>query len=308
MRRSVTFCASLLSVSLLFPGALLAQSDGARQFGPWVWGIQGGAIHQFDTDLSDAPGSFSVNRYFIEPSVAYAWDRRNTVSLAFGFGEADYEFSADATINGQQPWDRIREARVSLPIRFSPSARTDAIVIPIVRSYAEQGASLDDGRTQGVLAGIGWRLSDTLFIGPGFGCYSELGDGSSAFPILVIDWSITERLALTTGRGLGASQGPGLDLTYSLNEKLKVGLTSRYEEIRFALDTDPSSPRTYGEDRSLPLLLSVRYSPWPMTMVGAFVGADFGGKLSTLDANGNRIAVSEYDVAPSAGLVFRSRF
>lgn len=308
MRLSVVSSALLISVSLLLSSASLAQSEGARQFGPWVWGIQGGAIHQFDTDLSDRPGSFSVNRYFIQPSVAYAWDSRNTVSLAFGLGEADYEFSSDATINGQQPWTRIREARVSLPIRFSPSARSDAIVIPIVRSYAEKGASLDDGRTQGVLAGIGWRLSDTLFIGPGFGWYSELGDSSSAFPILVIDWSITDRLALTTGRGLGASQGPGLDLTYSLDEKWKLGLTSRYEEIRFALDTDPASPRTYGEDRSLPLIFSVRYEPWPMTMVGAFVGADFGGKLSTLDANGNRISVSEYDVAPSVGLVFRSRF
>jgi hypothetical protein len=292
----------------MFPGASLAQNEGGRQFGPWVWGIHGGAIHQFDTDLSDVPGSFSVNRYFIEPSLAYAWDRRNTLSLAVGFGQADYEFSADATINGQQPWNRMREARISLPIRFSPSERTDAIVIPIVRSYAEQGASLDEGRTQGVLAGIGWRLSDTLFIGPGFGWYSELGDGSSAFPILVINWSISDRLALTTGRGLGASQGPGLDLTYSLNNKWKLGLTGRYEQIRFALENDASSPRTYGEDRSLPLILSVRYSPWPMTMVGAFVGADFSGELSVLDTNGQRLSVSEYDVSPSVGLVFRSRF
>jgi hypothetical protein len=151
-------------------------------------------------------------------------------------------------------------------------------------------------------------LSDTLFIGPGFGWYSELGDGSSAFPILVINWSISDRLALTTGRGLGASQGPGLDLTYSLNNKWKLGLTGRYEQIRFALENDASSPRTYGEDRSLPLILSVRYSPWPMTMVGAFVGADFSGELSVLDTNGQRLSVSEYDVSPSVGLVFRSRF
>jgi hypothetical protein len=144
-------------------------------------------------------------------------------------------------------------------------------------------------------------LSDTLFIGPGFGWYSELGDGSSAFPILVINWSISDRLALTTGRGLGASQGPGLDLTYSLNNKWKLGLTGRYEQIRFALENDASSPRTYGEDRSLPLILSVRYSPWPMTMVGAFVGADFGGELSVLDTNGQRLSVSTVRIVSSTG-------
>jgi len=308
LRISAALFALFLSGTLLFPATSTAEEGGKRQFGPWVWGLQGGAVEQVDTDLSNTNTSFSMKRYFIEPSLGYAWDRRNTVSLALGFGDSKYDFSSGATINGQQPWGRIHDYRVSVPIRFSPTERTDAIIIPSVRSNAESGASLNDGRTEGVLAGIGWRLSETLFIGPGFGWFTELGGGSSAFPIIVIDWAITDRLSLTTERGLAASQGPGLTLDYSLNKKWAVGLTGRYEEIRFALDNSETSPVRFAEDKSLPLVLSVRYTPWPMTTIAAFVGAEFEGELSLEDRSGSTIASSEYDTAGLFGLAFRSRF
>jgi hypothetical protein len=298
----------LASVSLLIPVPSNAADERRQQIGPWVWGIDGGAVHQFDTDLSGTNGSFGVDRYFIQPSIAYAWDRRNSVSLAIGFGDSDYQFSSGATIDGQQPWSRINDYRISVPIRFSPSERTDAIIVPSVRIDAESGASLNDGRTEGLLAGIGWRVSDTLFIGPGFGWFSELGGGSDVFPIIVIDWAITNKLSLTTGRGLAASQGPGLTLEYDLDDKWKLGLAGRYEKIRFALDNDAAAAARYGEDRSLPLVLSVQYTLWPMTTVGAFMGAEFQGKLSVEDSGGDTIASSEYDTAGLIGLVFRSRF
>jgi hypothetical protein len=294
--------------ALLFPAVAPAQGSGERQFGPWIWGIQGGAVEQFDTGLSDRPGDFSVRRLFIQPSVGYFWDRRHTVSLAVGIGDSKYDFSPDAAVGGQRPWGRIRDYRVSVPIRFSPSERTDAIIIPSVRSNAEEGASVNDGRTEGVLAGIGWKLSDSLTLGPGFGWFSELGGGSNAFPILVIDWAITDKLSLTTGGGMAASQGPGLTLNYSLNDKWTAGLTGRYEQIRFALANDGTSPGVYGQDESLPLVLRVEYSPWPLTSLGVFVGGEFEGELSLEDADGRTVARSDYDTAPLAGLFFRSRF
>ena len=308
MRIFDALLALIFSSLLLSSVASAAEGGDGRQFGPWVWGIEGGALHQFATDLSNTDGSFSVNRYFIQPSVGYAWDRRNSVSLAFGFGDSYYDFSSGATINGQQPWGRIHDYRISMPVRFSPSERTDAIIIPSIRSNTESGASLDGGRTEGLLAGIGWRVSDRLVIGPGFGWFSELGGGSNAFPIIVVDWAITEKLSLTTGRGLAASQGPGLTLNYSLDKKWQLALTGRYEQIRFALDNDAISPGRYGEDKSLPLILSLQYSPWPMTTFAAFAGGEFEGEISVEDRDGRTIASSEYDSAGLVGVVFTSRF
>lgn len=293
---------------LLAPFSLHAQPDNGRNFGPWVWGIQGGGVQKFETDMSNVDGAFSVNRYFIQPSLGYAWDRRNSVSLSLGVGESNYDFSSDASIEGLKPWDRIREYQLSLPIRFSSAENINTIIIPSVRINAETGADLSDGMTEGVLAGVSLKLSDTLTIGPGFGWFSELGGGSSAFPIIVVDWDITDKLALTTGRGIASSRGPGIGLNYSLKDKWVLGLSGRYEKVRFALDDESGSQGAFGEDKSLPLVFSVKYSPWPMTSLSAFVGGDFAGELTLEDNDTRELASSEYDTAFSLGLVFSSRF
>ncbi|MEH6588593.1 MAG: hypothetical protein V7720_18735, partial [Halioglobus sp.] len=128
------------------------------------------------------------------------------------------------------PWDRIDEYRLSVPVRFSPTEKLRAIVIPSIRTYVESGASASDGRTEGVLAGFSWKFSETLSIGPGIGWFSDVGDDSNVFPIVLVDWQITESLSLSTGRGMAASQGPGLSLNYKVNQQWTFGWTTRNEK------------------------------------------------------------------------------
>mgnify|MGYP001815523816 FL=1 len=299
----------LLIFCLLALASVRVQSDESRNNnrGPWVWGIAGGALHQADTDLKDSDGSFSVNRGFVQLNAGYAWDRRNTLSLSGGWGSSNYVFDDASRIEGVRPWGRIEDYRISLPIRFNVGEKADFIVIPSVRSYAEDGASLSDGQTEGVIAGMGWKFSDALTIGPGFGWYSELGGGSNAFPIVVVDWQITDRLSLQTGRGLAASQGPGFTLAYALNDRWKLSALARFEKIRFALDEGVQGA-AFGEDRSAPLLLSLDYTPWPMTSASVFLGAELNGELSLESDRGREIASSEYETAPLIGFSLQSRF
>jgi hypothetical protein len=285
-----------------------AQQNAEKKIGPWVWGVQGGVVHQFDTDLSDTDGDFSLDRYFIRPSVGYAWDKNRSLSLTLGFVEYDYDFSSQAKIGDQEPWGKIREYRVSVPIRFRPSKNTQAIIIPSIVSRAEKGASFDDGQSERVLAGISWKVSDTLKIGPGFGWKNSLGGGSSVFPVLMIDWSITENLSLTTGSAFAASKGPGLSLNYDLNKDWQVSLAVRNEKNRFALDDKDTTQEGFGRDKNIPVYLSVRYSPWKLTEVSAFVASRFEGTLSLEDSQRKSIARSDYDVAYAIGLTFKSRF
>ena len=292
--------------ALLIPLSAQAEEDRGKR-GPWVWGVAGGALHQLETDLKDADGAFSVSRGFAQLSAGYAWNRRNTVSVSVAYGSSDYDFVDDATINGNAPWGRIEDYRLSVPIRFSPVDKADVIVIPSVRSYADAEARRSDGQTGGLIAGMGWKFSDRLTLGPGFGWYSELGGGSTTFPIIVVDWKITDRLSLETGRGLAASQGPGLTLAYALHQRWSLSAIARYERIRFAVD-EKNSVGSFGEDRSMPLLLSLNYSPWPMTSASLSLGAELNGRISLEDDNGRRLADSDYETAPLIGLSFSSRF
>jgi hypothetical protein len=310
MQLTKSSLAALLTALLGSTAAWSQPPEGAqRSFGPWVWGLAGAAVKQFDADLSGSDGQFDVNRAYIQPSFGYAWDRRTSVSVAVGLGYTEYDFSRGASIDGQSPWEDIHDYSLSVPIRFSPHEKASAIVIPSVRTNYERGASADDGRTEGMIAGASWKFSETLSVGPGFGWFSELGGGSTAFPILLIDWQITDKISLSTGRGLAASQGPGLTLNYALNRQWELGLTGRYEQIRFALDEDKSAPQTrYGEDKSVPLLFTVSYTPWPRTSVSALVGVETNGSLRLDDRDGERLYESDFDTTPVIGVAFSSSF
>ena len=306
---------SVMKYSLAYSSALLvllAQSlqtqAQEQERGPWSVGVAGGAVNQFEADFSDGPGSLSVTRAFAQASISYSWNRKNSLSLSVGAGTADYDFSSEASIEGREPWGRINDYRISLPIRFTPTKKTAAIVIPSIRTYAETGASKGDGKSVGFIGGFSYEFSDSLSLGPGMGWFDDAGDETSVFPIVLIDWRITDRWRLSTGRGLAASQGPGFTLNYKLNDKWTTGVTARYENTRFSLKQSTNRSGSIGEDSSAPLLLVLDYSPWPMTSISALLGVELGGSLSLEDERGNTIAESDLDTAVVAGISFSSRF
>ena len=123
-----------------------------------------------------------------------------------------------------------------------------------------------------------------------------------------MDWQITESLSLSTGRGLAASQGPGLSLNYKMDPKWTLGLTARYEKIRFALEEREGRSAEVGEDSSIPLLMVANYSPWPMTSITVLAGVEVGGSMALEDGKGREIAESDIDTAMVFGFAFQSRF
>tara|TARA_R110002110_G_scaffold166675_1_gene367478 strand:+ start:40895 stop:41809 length:915 start_codon:yes stop_codon:yes gene_type:complete len=288
---------------------LLASASAlAQPSGPWSWTVDAAAVHQPDAGLEDVQGKVSVSRAFVQPSLNYSWDRRNSLSLSIGAGTSNYEFSNGATIEGAQPWRDIRDFRISVPIRFSAFDKGDVILIPSVRSYAEKGASLDDGRTEGLFAAAGWRFSDRLTLGPGFGWFSELDGGSTLFPIVLINWKVTDRLSISTGGGLAATQGPGITMEYRFSDKWQLGLSGRYERVEFALDDSGPARGGIGEDTSLPLLLTLTRTLWPMTTVSVLAGLEFDGEMSIESNNSPRFLKSKVETAPVFGVSFSTRF
>jgi hypothetical protein len=290
---------------LLCSQGVLAQSQAP---GPWVFKVDGGGAHQSNVDLEDAEGAFQVDRWFVSAGLDYGWSRRDSIGISVGAGNSDYDFDDGTDLGGGKPWGEIEDSRVSLVGRFGFGDRGSMIIIPSLRQYAEDGASSSDSQTYGLLAAAFWRLSDTLTIGPGFGVFTRLEDSTRVFPILAIDWDISERWNLSTGRGLAASQGPGLTLSYQLNPAWSFGLTGRYEEVEFRLDKDGPTPNGIGRDEALPLVVSARLEPNPKISFAAFMGVELGGSLTLMDESGEEIAKSDYDPAALFGVTFDFRF
>lgn len=288
---------------VLLAGPALAEDGLPRGApGPYVWTLDGFGAYQAPADL-DGGGDLAIGRVFSGATFSRFDGPRDQIGLSFGVGRTWYEFGGGA----ETLWDDTRDARISLPIRFSASDRATVTFVPSVRFEAEDGADLADGQTEGAIAAITWRFSDRLTVGPGLGVFSTLDGDADVFPILAIDWAITPRLSLSTLRGVGASQGPGLSLAYDVNDGLSLGIAGRFESVQFRLDDDGPAPGGIGETEATPLVATLNYAPNPGITASAFAGVELDGTIRLRDEDGRQQERRDLDPAAVLGgqLTFR---
>lgn len=291
-----------LIIGLLFAGQVAAQ-DAASS--PFLFQINGGGVHQAESDLSDSNGGFAVDRGFVSASFDFGWSQRDSIGISIGGGKSSYEFNAQSTFGGGQPWGKIQDSRVALTWRAGFGDRGSFFLMPALHMDGESGAS--DDTTYGVFAAAAWRLNETLTIGPGLGVFTRLEDSSRLFPILAIDWDISPRWNLATGSGLAASRGPGLTLKYQLNDNWDLGISGRYEDVEFRLDNKGPHAGGVGRDLSVPLVFLATLQPSPKLKFTVFTGIELFGTLKLKDQAGSILDESDYDPAPVFGATFEVR-
>ncbi len=305
MKHSNRIIAALTLTTLLFAIPASAQQQNA---GPWFFSIDGIGAHQSEADLKDSSGGFARDAWIVRAGLDYAWSRRGSVGLSVGGGAYIYDFNDESGFGGGEPWHKVNDARVTLSGRFGIGKTGQLFIVPTVRFNGESGASASDSRTFGVYAAAAWRLRENLTIGPGIGVFSRLENGTQVFPILAIDWDISDRWNLSTGRGLASSQGPGLTLSYTLNDDWSFGLTGRYENVEFRLDDKGPAPGGVGRDQSMPLVFSARLTPNKKLNLTVLAGLAVNGELKLKNSNGDTLEETNYDPALLFGAAFEYRF
>ncbi|MFT5701731.1 MAG: hypothetical protein ACI8ZB_004632 [Desulforhopalus sp.] len=284
------------------------QGTGRPQAG-WSTVVRGGAVYQFDTDL-DEGGGYNSGRYNVEVGQSYAWTRRDTVTLTLSYSLESYDFSdgqSDGIAFGT-PWENIHTFSLSTPLRKGIGDGWTAFLIPSIRSTGESGAEFSETITGGGFTGISYRFSDRLTIGPGIGVFSQLEESASIFPVLIVNWKITDKISLETGRGLAATLGPGLTLSYKATPKLRLGIGGRYEKLRFRLDKDGTVAGGIGEDSSFPLFANCTYSINRKTSISLVGGMETGGELKIENSKGHKIIEESSDPGVFTGITFSGRF
>jgi hypothetical protein len=273
-------------------------SQGAASAG-WKSSVTAAFAWQGDTNI-DSGGEFSVNRGVLQFDSRRLVGSRLFTGITLGYEQDDYKFSSLSA----QPWNDIRTLQFGLSLRYLATDKWSLFGLPLLRYSSEKGKDLSDGREYGLLAGASYRFSENLTLGPGFGVISGIGGEEDIFPILLVNWKITDTVSVETGRGLAASRGPGLALKWKPASQWELSLAARYEKSRFRLATD----NNIGEDRSVPVLLTASWRHNRHFSVTGFTGFETAGKLSLENSNGDEIESLEYDTAPLAGLLARFSF
>lgn len=303
MPRAFTLITAPLFATLLLCQPVAAQ---AQRPSPWIFTANAIGVHQSEADLNDTGGSFNVDRWSVNGGVTFARSDRTSLGVTVGGGKAVYEFDGNSAA-GRDWWGTISDTRVSLVGRMGLGDTGVLTIVPTLRYNSEDGAGAGDSQTYGLSAAATWRLSEDLVIGPGIGVFSRLENGARVFPLLAIDWDITDRWNLATGSGVGSSQGAGLTLNYKFNDDWSFGLTGRYEKLEFRLGNKGIAPGGVGRDQSFPLVVSAALTPNPGLRFSLFAGASLLGELEVKSLAGNRIE-SDYDPALLIGASAEFRF
>lgn len=269
--------------------------------------LEAGAAFGADAGL-DSGGDVGVDAWSVRLSGRRAVTDNLRLGLAAGLGEQRYRFSGDGGFSGLRPWDDVRDARVSASVLWQPTDRWDLFAIPTLRWDAEAGASLGDGQIAGLITAASYKFNDRLSIGPGVGIFSELEDDTDFFPILAVDWRLTDRLSLRTGRGFGASRGPGLTFDWVANDQWSVSLGGRYQKDRFRLDDQGVAAGGVGQATSTPIYLAVSRKLGRIGRLRGVIGMELNGSLRLEDAHGDLMQRTDVEDAPFAGATFDLRF
>ncbi|WP_295437931.1 hypothetical protein [uncultured Thiodictyon sp.] len=293
-------------VTLLFISSWVGAGEPPAN--AWGLSIEALGAHQFSADR-DGGGTVAMDETALRIGVSRPLTPSLRLGLNLGYAEFAYDFTAGAQeLAAAAPWSTIRSARAGVSLNARLGDRWTLFALPSIRWAAEDGAALDDGAFGGVLAAASYRVSDRLTIGPGFGAFSEIEGDASLFPILALDWRLTDTLSLNTGGGLAASRGPGLVLEWRPADAWTLSLGARYENERFRLNDQGPAPNGVGQDSSIPIYLGVVRTLGRFVSLSLIAGAKTAGNLRLENAQGDKLAATDYATAPFAGVTLKVRF
>lgn len=279
---------------------------GANDPSPVGYAFSYTPIFQFEADL-DSGGRFDVQRHFLRFDISRNIDRHWTVGLGLSFDYERWNFSDITGLAGVDPWDEIYRPGLSLPVFYSPGNQWRFGIIPAIDFSGASGAEVEESLSYGVVLSAAYAFGPKLILGLGAGVFDRLNQ-FDAFPYVVIEWRIDDRLRLSNPFRAGPVGPAGLELVYLPHARLEVGVGGAYRSYRFRLDDSSAVADGIGEaDFWAPFLrLGGRLGGHYRLDING--GLLMGGSLTIEDENATELGETGFDTAPFLGVTFQGKF
>jgi hypothetical protein len=263
-------------------------------------------LYQFETDL-DSGGEFDVQRHFLRFDATRRVNREWMVGIGLSFDYERWNFSGIAGLDGVDLWDDIYRPGVSVPVFFSPSSRWRFGFIPAMDMAGATGAQAGESISYGAVLSAAYVFGPDLMLGLGGGVFNRL-DELEAFPYIVIDWKITDRLRLTNPFQAGPVGPAGLELIFTPDPVWEMGLGGAYRSYRFRLDDSSAVPDGIGQVDFWALFVRAGYRLGQHVALDVQGGALIDGSITIENENAHQLGKTGTDPAPFVGMTVRGRF
>ena len=262
---------------------------------------------QFKSTI-DNGGKVGVTRYGAELRLDYVMTNDDDLQLRFQVQRDNWDFSGTTGIGGDNPWDLVTTIDLALQWTHQLYENTKIFGGPIMKWSSDSGADQSESDVFGGMVGLTHVYSDTLVLGGGIGIIESLDDDARLFPIIVLDWKLSENLKLKSDLSTRYGSRTGVELVWTPRDDWSLGAGLSYDFNRFRLDNVGIAPGGVGEAISLPLTLRASYHPSQNVDITIFGGFVLSGELSIYDSTGLTLETESYDSAGMIGLLARIRF
>lgn len=264
------------------------------------------ALRQFDTNL-DNGGDFSVKRYLFR----FNWNKKMSDTVSVGVGLSydvhDYSFPAETSFGQLRPWDNLQSIGLGARIMYAIDEDWRLVIIPSIGFSGESGADWGKSLIYGGILSAGYRASPDFMIGAGVGIFSRLEE-VSYFPMVIIKWTITDRLRLSNPFSGGPTGPAGLELSYSLDQIWEIAFGGAYRSLRFRLGDEGNAINGIFQEKGVPVWGRITLRSGSQVKMDLNAGVFFSGKLKIEDRDGHAISEDQYDAAPFLALTVSLMF
>lgn len=300
-------------LGLLIPASASAQfsmvGDPSLRF---EW--RGKVATDFQTEFktkTDGGDSFESWRLGVAGDFGGPINESILVGIRAGYRHASYNFRLDNEPNGRldygsselprDPWGSVNTFELVPTTTILVGSRFSVIAAVPIHWAGETGARRN-GFAAGVSALVRWQITDNLRIGAGIGVTSQLEDDAETFPIVSLDWQISDTINFRTeGSWL---QGGNATLLWGPSESIRLAFSAGYERNRFRLDDNgfQSDRNGIGEVTAVPLEVGLRFRLFERAFFDFRLGLAVAGQLRIESDNGHKLYEEDYDPSPRLGL------
>jgi hypothetical protein len=286
--------------------ALLAAGPVRAQSGGWQPFVSVTPVYQGQGDL-DGGGDYSAFNVFLRAGASASIGGLNRAGVTFNYDYADYSFSNPAAFGGVAPWGVVQRYGVAAPLFFGFDSGWIVNVTPSVDWFRENGADWSESLNWGGIVSASRIFPDGNRLGFGLGVFQRI-EKTSVFPLIFVDWKLTDRWRVVNPLPAGPTGPAGLELDYRLDGGWNLGLGAAWRTTRFRLSATGPVPDGIGEERGMPVFLRLTRSLAERTTLHLYAGVVTAGQLRVEDSSGNALREVDFDPSLLLGATLTARF
>ncbi len=293
----------LIALSCCLGPGTAAASERA---GGWQFSAALTPIYLASSDI-DGGGSYESRVLALNLGGVHPMGPRATAGVTLNYAYYDNRFTTPNAFGAAAPWGSVERVGLSLPLFVRRDDGWVFLVTPSLDYFREAGADWSESLTYGALLSAARSFGPQNRLGFGLGMYQQLEE-IRAFPFLLVDWQLSERLRVNNPLPAGPAGPAGLEINYRASARWEIGAGAAYRRVRFRLRDDGTFAGGVGQERGSIAFLHAATRLNPEVSLDLYGGALLNGELQVEDRNGDNFAQHGFDSAPLLGATVRVRF